>query len=142
MTQSTIVALAHNSGSNSTASNRLSEPQTLAVSTPGTLVSIMIPCCGQLEYTKLCVPALLKHTRPPYELIFLDIGSLDGTSAYLAGLAAAAKVRVEVVRTPTDLGIAQAIQDALRLARGEQPGWHDEDLLQAPTVEPFQSERP
>ena len=140
MTQSTIVALAHDS--NSIDNQRLTEAQMLAVATPGTLVSLMIPCCGQLEYTKLCVPALLKHTRPPYQLIFLDIGSLDGTSAYLAGLAAAAKVRVEVVRTPTDLGIAQAIQDALRLARGEQPGWHDEDLLQAPTVEPFQSERP
>ena len=57
------------------------------VSTAG-LVSIVVPCCGMLEYTKLCVPSILKHTRPPFELIFLDIGSLDGTAEYLAGLQA------------------------------------------------------
>jgi hypothetical protein len=44
------------------------------------MVSILIPCCGGLEFTRLCVPSLLRHTRPPFELIFLDIGSLDGTA--------------------------------------------------------------
>ena len=44
----------------------------------GSLVSIIIPCCGMLEYTRLCVPSVLKHSRQPFELIFLDIGSLDG----------------------------------------------------------------
>jgi GT2 family glycosyltransferase len=57
------------------------------------------------------VPALLRHTRQPFELIFVDIGSLDGTSEYLSGIAAAAGVRVEIVRTPTDLGIAEAVQE-------------------------------
>jgi hypothetical protein len=23
----------------------------------------LVPCCGQLEYTKLCVPSLLRHSR-------------------------------------------------------------------------------
>src|SRR5215469_14757217 len=83
------------------------------------LVSVLVPCCGGLEYTKLCVPSLLKHSRPPFELVFLDIGSLDGTAEYLAGLAAAAPVRVEVVRTATDLGINEVCQEAMRQARGE-----------------------
>jgi GT2 family glycosyltransferase len=83
------------------------------------LVSILIPCAGQLEYTKLCVPSILKNSRDPFELIALDIGSLDGTSAYLAGIAAAARQRVEVVRTLTDLGLAELIEDALKLARGQ-----------------------
>jgi O-antigen biosynthesis protein len=65
------------------------------------------------------VPSLLKHTRHPFELIFLDIGSLDGTAEYLAGLAAAAPIRVEMVRTATDLGLADAVQEALKLCRGE-----------------------
>src|ERR1700736_5079597 len=93
--------------------------QPLSVLSPPGLASILVPCCGQLEYTKLCVPALLRHTRLPFEFIFVDIGSLDGTSEYLSGIAAAAGVRVEIVRTPTDLGIAQAVQDAIKLARGE-----------------------
>jgi hypothetical protein len=74
------------------------------------LVSIVVPCCGQLEYTKLCVPSVLKHSRPPFELIFVDIGSLDGTREYLAGVAAAARVRVEVVRARTDLEIEDGQQ--------------------------------
>ena len=86
----------------------------------GSLVSIVIPCCGMLEYTKLCVPSLLKHTRGPFELIFLDIGSLDGTSEYLAGVATVyPSLRVEVVRTPTDLGIKDACKEAIARARGE-----------------------
>jgi GT2 family glycosyltransferase len=72
-----------------------------------------------VEYTKLCVPSLLKHSRSPYELIFLDIGSLDGTAEYLAGLAAAAPMRVEVVRTATDLGIKDICREALAQARGD-----------------------
>ena len=99
--------------------DRLTQEQPISVATPAGLSSIIVPCCGQLEYTKLCVPSLLKHTRHPFELIFLDIGSLDGTAEYLTGLAAAAQIRVEMVRTATDLGIADAVQEALKLARGE-----------------------
>jgi GT2 family glycosyltransferase len=84
------------------------------------LVSIVIPCCGMLEYTRMCVPSVLRCTRTPYELIFLDIGSLDGTADYLAGLAdGLMQIRVEVVRTPTDLGIGKVCRDALDRCRGE-----------------------
>lgn len=82
------------------------------------LVSIVIPCCGMLEYTKLCVPGVLAHSRAPFELIFLDIGSLDGSAEYLAGVAAAAQVRVEIVRTELDLGIPEACKEALSRTRG------------------------
>jgi GT2 family glycosyltransferase len=84
------------------------------------LVSILVPCCGMLPYTKLCVPSLLRHSRPPFELIFLDIGSLDGTVEYLAGLAAGAgNIRIEVLRTLTDQGIGEICKEAFRQARGE-----------------------
>jgi GT2 family glycosyltransferase len=43
------------------------------------------------------VPSLLRHSRAPYELLFLDSLPLDGTSEYLAGIADALPVRVEVV---------------------------------------------
>jgi GT2 family glycosyltransferase len=94
--------------------------QPVSVLAPPGLVSILIPCVGQLEYTKLLVPSLLQHSRPPFELIFLDIGSLDGTTEYLAGLAAGApNLRLEVVRTETDLGISAVVREGLSLARGE-----------------------
>ena len=101
-------------------------------------VSILIPCCGMVDYTKLCVPSILRYSRPPYELIFIDIGSLDGTADYLAGLHAGleGRVRVEVLRTPTDLGIKDVCKEALSRAKGDficllnndtivTPGWLD-----------------
>ena len=75
-------------------------PAQAPIPVTGPLVSILVPCCGMLEYTKLLIPSILRHTRPPYELIFIDIGSLDGTAEYLAGVATIhPTIRVEVVRT-------------------------------------------
>jgi GT2 family glycosyltransferase len=95
------------------------QEQPLSLVSPPGLASIIVPCCGQLEYTKLCVTSLLRHTRKNHELIFLDIGSLDGTAEYLEGIATAAQIRVEIVHTPTDMGIPQAVQTTLKQARGE-----------------------
>ena len=116
-------------------SNMANTTTVAAVQRP-VLVSILIPCCGMIEYTKLCVPSVLKHTREPFELIFIDIGSLDGTADYLAGLHAglAGRVRVEALRTPTDLGIQELCKEALHQAKGDflcllnndtvvTPGW-------------------
>src|SRR5437879_5335372 len=94
----------------------------ISIASPPGLVSLLIPCCGMLEYTKLCLPSLLRCTREPFELIFLDIGSLDGTAEYLAGLRdglARQGTRVDVCRAGTDLEISTAVHDALQKARGE-----------------------
>ena len=92
-----------------------------AVVLPGTeeLVSVVVPCCGQLECTRLCVPSLLRHSRAPFELIFVDIESLDGTPEYLAGIAAAASVPIEVLLTNADDGFAAACNKGLIRARGD-----------------------
>ncbi len=119
MASESVIAVKENAGSRIPALERLPQEQPLSVLSPSGLVSVLVPCCGQLEYTKLCVASLLRYSRKPFELIFLDIGSLDGTREFLAGIAIAAQVRVETVRTPTDLGIGDAVQDALKLARGE-----------------------
>ena len=105
------------SGNGATAT--LPPPPDKKVAALSGLVSIIVTCTGMLEYTKLCVPSLLRYCREPFELIFIDIGSLDGTVEYLAGISAAARVRVEVVRTPTDLGIPDAVKEAINRARGE-----------------------
>src|SRR5262245_43363510 len=98
----------------------LDQPATINVSALGTLVSILIPCCGMREYTSLLVPNLLKQTRPPFELIFLDVGSLDGTAEYLEGLAAGLpNVRIEIVRAATDLDLGDATKDVIAKVRGD-----------------------
>jgi GT2 family glycosyltransferase len=83
------------------------------------LVSILIPCCGQLEYTRLCVGSVLQFSRQPVELIFVDLSSLDGTAEFLAGIAMAAPLRVEVIRSSTALGIPAAFQQAFSRVQGQ-----------------------
>ena len=110
----------NSSGSSDKSSSTQVMPESkISVVSSAALVSILVPCCGMIEYTKLCVPSILRHSRPPIELIFLDIGSLDGTAEYLAGIKAASSARVEVVRTPADLGISDVCKEALAEARGE-----------------------
>src|SRR5579859_499213 len=86
----------------------------ISITTPPGLVSIVIPCCRMLDYTRLCVPSVLRHSRAPFELIFLDIGSLDGTAEYLAGLrdGLSNRVRVEICRAATDLSIPDPVTRA------------------------------
>jgi GT2 family glycosyltransferase len=82
------------------------------------LVSVVIPCFGQLEYTRLCVPSLLRHSRQPCELIFVDGESLDGTAEYLAGLCAASVIPVTVIRATEEAGMPAAFDKGICAAKG------------------------
>ncbi len=93
------------------------------------LVSIVVPCCGQLEQTRLSVPRVLKHSRQPFEVLFIDGGSLDGTKEYLEGVAAAAPVRVEVLRGNRDSSFTKLVEEAVGRARGAFVAWVNNDVL-------------
>lgn len=93
------------------------------------LVSIVVPCCGQLEHTRLSLPRVLRNSRPPFELICVDVGSLDGTTDYLCGVTDAAPVRVEVVRKGSDRDFGAAVGEAFGQARGEFVAWVNNDVL-------------
>jgi GT2 family glycosyltransferase len=83
------------------------------------LTSIIIPCWNQVEFTQQCLAALKSHTREPWELIVIDNGSTDGTATYLAGVRDMSTVPVTVVSNATNLGFPAAINQGLRLARGD-----------------------
>ena len=83
------------------------------------LTTIIIPVSNQLEFTQQCLASLKEHTRPAWELIVVDNGSNDATAAYLAGVRDMASVPVTVVTNGTNLGFPAAINQGLRLARGE-----------------------
>ncbi len=83
------------------------------------LASIIIPCWNQLEYTRFCLPALVRHTRPPWELIVIDNGSTDGTGIYLAGVQDVAPVPVTVVSNAQNMGFPAAVNQGLKVARGD-----------------------
>src|SRR5947209_3134021 len=86
---------------------------------PSGLASIIVPCWNQREFTRLCLQALFRHTRPAWELIVIDNGSTDDTAAYLAGVQDAAAVPVTVISNARNLGFPAAINQGLELARGE-----------------------
>src|SRR5580693_5008786 len=83
------------------------------------LASIIVPCWGQLEFTRQCVAALKSHTRPPWELIVIDNGSTDHTDIYLAGVQDGASVPVTVISNTSNLGFPAAINQGLKAARGD-----------------------
>jgi glycosyltransferase involved in cell wall biosynthesis len=83
------------------------------------LASIVIPCCKPLEFIRPCITALGRHTRQPWELIVVDDGSTDETSAYLESARDAVPVPVTVIANAASRGIAAAINQGLRAARGE-----------------------
>jgi GT2 family glycosyltransferase len=71
----------------------------------------------------------LRHSRAPFELVFLDIGSLDGTAAYLHGVAAAASVPVEVVRAGSTADLPARVREAVSRARGHYLVLLNNDVL-------------
>ena len=50
------------------------------------LISIVMLTYNALEYTKKCLQSILNFTQYPYEIIFVDNSSSDGTLEYLRDL--------------------------------------------------------
>lgn len=50
------------------------------------LVSIIMLTYNALEYTKKCIESIRKYTRFPYDIVFVDNASTDGTKKYLSKL--------------------------------------------------------
>jgi glycosyltransferase involved in cell wall biosynthesis/predicted Zn-dependent protease len=83
------------------------------------LASLIILCCNQVEFTRMCLENVLCHTRPPYELVLVDNGSTDATPAYLEELRQrSGPERVVVLRNETNCGFAAGCNQGLAQARG------------------------
>ncbi len=87
-------------------------------------VSIVIPVCDGLEYTRHCLESILSSTRTPFELVVVDNGSRDGTPAYLRDLAGGPWPRgrclgLRVLRNEANLGFGPACNQGMAAARGE-----------------------
>lgn len=101
---------------------------------PDTLVSLVIPVYNEAE----SLPALaaeigsaLEGLARPYEVLFVDDGSTDGSGRVLARLAAADR-RIRVVRLARNQGQSPALAAGFRRARGEVVVTLDADLQNDP----------
>ena len=108
---------------------RVSLPNTGRNGPPRQLTSIVIVTHNQLEHTQACVDSLHRCTAEPFELIFVDNASDDGTRDYLASLDNAI-----VLRNEENRGFPGAANQGLRAAQGDKllllnndtivtPGW-------------------
>lgn len=102
------------------------------------VLSVVIPVFNEEEnlsvlYSRLtCV---LKETEPDYEIIFVDDGSRDGSSAFLHQLAEQDE-RVTVIELARNFGHQVAISAGIDHARGQGVIIMDADLQDPPEVLP------
>lgn len=79
------------------------------------LTSIIIPTFNQLSYTQQCVDSIVSRTDEPYELIFVDNASTDGTPDYLNSVDGA-----RVICNESNRGFAPAVNQGIEAADGDQ----------------------
>jgi dolichyl-phosphate beta-glucosyltransferase len=92
-------------------------------------LSIVLPCLNEAERLPATLATYLAHYPPgrgEVELVVVDDGSTDGTSA-VADRVAVADRRVRVLRTDGNHGKGYAVRDGVRAAQGELVVFTDAD---------------
>jgi glycosyltransferase involved in cell wall biosynthesis len=94
-------------------------------------VSVILPAYNAERYIAAAVQSLLNQTFGDFELIVINDGSTDGTSAILHDLASK-NPRIQLVSRP-NTGYVAALNEGIELAKGEFIARMDADDLSLPT---------
>jgi GT2 family glycosyltransferase/tetratricopeptide (TPR) repeat protein/SAM-dependent methyltransferase len=79
------------------------------------LTSIVIVTHNQIGFTRQCLDSIRRHTDVPFELVFVENGSQDGTAQWLNSLP-----DVRCIANPDNRGFPAAANQGVRVARGDQ----------------------
>lgn len=79
------------------------------------LTSLIILTMNNLDLTVKCLESIRKYTSQPYELIFVDNGSTDGTPDYLKQFP-----DVRLILNEHNKGFAGGTNQGLKIAKGRQ----------------------
>jgi GT2 family glycosyltransferase/glycosyltransferase involved in cell wall biosynthesis/ADP-heptose:LPS heptosyltransferase/2-polyprenyl-3-methyl-5-hydroxy-6-metoxy-1,4-benzoquinol methylase/thioredoxin-like negative regulator of GroEL len=85
---------------------------------PNALTSLVVVTYNGLNYTRQCVASIQKYTKVPYELIFVDNNSKDGTREYLKRLSRQMK-NVRVIYNSDNKGFPFACNQGIAIAKGK-----------------------
>jgi glycosyltransferase involved in cell wall biosynthesis len=93
------------------------------------LVSIVMPTHNRLALLRLAVHSVRVQTLADWELIVVDVGSADGTTAWLAGLD---DPRVRILALPQTGDVGRLRNQGVQHATGEYVAFLDSDDLWHP----------
>ena len=108
--------------------------ETPGPSSPGTSpdASIVVIALNELDHAPGCVRAILdQETNARFELVFVDDGSIDGTSEAVVAEAAGDE-RLRLIRFPANRGRGAARAAGVEAARGRAIGFVDADVTLPP----------
>jgi len=95
------------------------------------LVSIITPVLNGIQYLETCITSVLEQSYPYIEHIFIDGGSTDGTLEMLADYQTNYPERIRLISEP-GMGVGDAWNEGLRVARGQIFGWLGADDMSEP----------
>ena len=94
------------------------------------MASIIILCCNQLEFTRMCLASVLERSRPPFECVIVDNGSSDATWDYLQELQEReGPERIRLIRNESNRGFPTGCNQGLTQARGQYVVFLNNDTI-------------
>ncbi|HEU0265769.1 MAG TPA: glycosyltransferase, partial [Geobacterales bacterium] len=82
------------------------------------LTSMVILTWNQLDCTKECIESIRRHTPEPYEIVFVDNGSTDGTVKWLRQQVKE-NANYRLIENKRNLGFAKGCNQGIEAATGE-----------------------
>lgn len=92
------------------------------------IISIIIATHNHLDLTKKCIKSIRKHASEPYEIIFVDNASTDGTVKWLQNQVRENK-NYELIKNKENIGPVKAHNQGIILSRGEYILLLDNDVV-------------
>ena len=108
-------------------------PQPLSLTT-------ILPTYNERDNIPILIDGILRHVRPPVQVLVVDDDSPDGTWQVVQEIAARDQ-RVRLLRRTTERGLTSAIWAGIRAADTDAVSWMDCDLAMPPEVIPALLER-
>lgn len=98
--------------------------KTIPVQNPAMRISVVIPTFNRIEVIQRAIESVLRQTRPPDQLIVVDDGSTDGTSALLKKTY---RNRLTLISLAQNKGVSAARNHGIRESRGDWIALLDSD---------------